>query len=300
LNRQELSKSLKRNLWGYELKSMLNEFIDNISEIKQNQKFKVSGKILNSSTYILKRKTNRIINSSLETQDDIKEAQFIENEENDIISEEFIEGYEGNDQDYDEEAELYEAFAALESENLLTEDQKALFKEEKINRALNLDVSEINRILKNKIHLLEAPPKLIYKKVELKDLADALNNILKSGNKIKEINKIKKKKKIDNTKLPFLPENFIANAKQKRADFEKRINYFYDSLKSQYNGEPISFLHLVAQPSAKALVDTLLIILHLINHKKVEIWKSYVEKNSELKEFNSENNGTSIYLSPLN
>ena len=66
---------MKRNVWSYELKSLLKEFIDDVHELKQNLKFKVSGKILDSSTYVLKTKTNTIINSSMETHEELKEVQ---------------------------------------------------------------------------------------------------------------------------------------------------------------------------------------------------------------------------------
>ena len=283
LNYQALTKSVKRNVWSYELKSMLRGFINDIHDLKQNLKFKVSGKILDSSTYVLKTKTSTIINASLETQEDIKETQAteLETNNNDILSE-----------GYDEEGELFEAFAELESKNLLNEIEKELLKEEKIKRALNLDVSDLNERIKNKIEKLNTPPKLIYKKVELKDLADALNNVFKKKD---TTNSVKKNRDIliDKSKLPLLPENFIANAKNKRANFENRIIEFYETLKKQYKGEPIQFLKLVGQPTAKALVEALLCILHLINHKKIELWKQYNEEDL------SENSGQNLFLSPF-
>ncbi|MFX0187956.1 MAG: hypothetical protein ACFE8A_09480 [Candidatus Hodarchaeota archaeon] len=285
LNYQALVKSIRRDVWSYELKSMLRGFINDIHELKQNLKFKVSGKILGSSTYVLKTKTNTIINTSLETQDDIKEAQAIESKEND----------DNLFESYDEEGELFDAFVELESENLLSEEQKVLLKEEKIKRALNLDVSELNHKIRNKTNRLNNPPKLIYKKVELKDLADALNDVLKR----KSTNIKKKKKLIDSSKLPYLPEKFIANQEKKRANFENRIKIFYETLKNQYEGEPIQFLRLVSQPTPRALVETLLCVLHLINHKKIELWKQYNEENGKLKENFSENSGQNLFLSPI-
>jgi hypothetical protein len=288
LNYQALVKSVRRDVWSYELKSMLRGFINDIHELKQNLKFKVSGKILGSSTYILKTKTNTIINTSIETQDDIKEAQTTESKENDNSSFEY----------YDEEGELFDAFDELESENLLSEEQKALLKEEKIKRALNLDVSELNHKIKNKTNRLNNPPKLIYKKVELKDLANALNAVLKRKDTAGTIIK-PKKNLVDSSKLPYLPEKFIANQEKKRANFENRIKIFYETLNNQYDGEPIQFLSLVNQPTPRALVETLLYVLHLINHKKIELWKQYNEVNGNLKENISENSGQNLFLSPI-
>ena len=283
LNYQALIKSVKRNVWNYELKSMLRGFINDIHDLKQNLKFKVSGKILDSSTYVLKTKTSTIINASLETQEDIKETQTTELEanNNDILSE-----------GYDEEGELFEAFAELESKNLLTEIEKELLKEEKIKRALNLDVSDVNEKIKNKIEKLNTPPKLIYKKVELRDLADDLSNVFKRKDTTRSVKK-NRDIFIDKSKLPLLPENFIANAEKKRANFENRIIEFYETLKKQYKGEPIQFLKLVGQPTVKALVEALLCILHLINHKKIELWKQYNEEDL------SENSGQNLFLSPF-
>jgi len=288
LNYQSLVKSVKRNVWSYELKSMLRHALDDIHELKQNLKFKVSGKILGSSTYVLKTKTNTIINTSIETQEDIKEAQGNDFKENNSNILEF----------YDEEGELFDAFAELESNNLLSEEEKMLLKEEKIKRALTLDITELNQKIKNKTNQLNSPPELIYKKVELKDLADALNEVLKTKDATSKIIK-PKKKIIDSSKLTFLPEKLITDYEQKRANFEKRINIFYKTLKIQYKGEPIQFLKLVSQPTPRALVETLLCVLHLINHKKIELWKQYNKKYGSLRENISENSGQNLFLSPI-
>ncbi|MFX1393389.1 MAG: hypothetical protein ACFFAH_07425 [Promethearchaeota archaeon] len=288
LNYQALVKSVNRNVWGYELKSMLRHALDDIHELKQNLKFKVSGKILGSSTYVLKTKTNKIINTSIETQEDIREIQKTD----------FNENNNNNIEYYDDESELFEAFAELESNNLLSEEEKRLLKEEKIKRALDLDIIELNHKIKNKTSKLNNPPKLIYKKVELKDLADALTEVLKAKDTSSNILK-PKKKLIDNSKLTFLPEKLITDYEQKRANFEKRISLFYKTLKIQYKGEPIQFLKLVSKPTPRALVEALLCVLHLINHKKIELWKQYNKNNGSLKENVSENSGQNLFLSPI-
>lgn len=295
LNQNGLIKSLKRDIWKYELKSMLNGFIDDMGEYQQNIKFKVSGKILDSSAYVLKRKSNNVIHNSLETQEDIKEAQVIEPVDDNLIEDEG-----GDFEEYDEDDEIYEAFCELNAQNLLDNEQWAALQEEKVNRVLDLEASELNkRLRENKSCLINLRPKVIYKKMELKDLSEAFNDALNIKNIEDITQKAKHTEKIKKEDLPFLPENFIANAEQKRANFEKRIDNFYDSLKNHYNNEPISFLSLVTQPSVKGLVDTLLIILHLINFKKIEIWKSFIENGEELREFSSENSGQNIFLSPL-
>ncbi len=297
LNKMELTKSLKRNLWSYELNNMLNGFMANIKNFKQDLKFKLSGKILGTSTYVLKTKSNKIINYSIETQEDINEIQ---NEES--ISQEDILELEGAlIEEYDDDEEIFQAFSELATEKKLTGEQLTSFKEAKIDRILNLDISELNKKInkKKKINLLPVQPKVIYKKLELKDFAEALNDVLKA--KDIHIDKIKarKEKKLEKSDLPFLPENFIINAEKKRANFEKRINIFHENLKKMYEDDPISFLDLVSEPSVKELVDTLLIILHLINHKKIEIWKSFIEESDNLNDSHLENNGHNIYISPI-
>jgi len=295
LNQQGLVKTLKRDIWKYELKSMLNGFIDDMGEYQQNIKFKVSGKILDTSAYVLKRKSNTVINHSLETQEDIKEAQIIE-----PINDEIFEDESEDFEEYDEDNEIYEAFCELDAQSLLDNEQWAALQEEKVKRVLNLELSDLNKRLRDKkSSLINLRPKIIFKKLGLKDLADAFNDAIKVKNIEDLEQKAKQKKLIKKEDLPFLPENFIANAEQKRENFEKRIENFYNSLKEQYNNEPISFLGVVAQPTVKALVDALLIILHLINQKKIDVWKSFIEEGEELKEFISENSGQNIYLSPL-
>ena len=274
LNHQGLLKSVKRNVWSYELKSLLKEFIDDIPDLKQNLKFKVSGKILDSSTYVLKTKTNTIINSTVETNEDLKEAK-TDNLEN-------IQRDNDNNEIYD-------------SLNKKKEDK--LSREERVNQALNLDISDLNTRISSKIKQLNVPPKLIYKKIGLKDLADALNDVLNKKTTAKQIRK-PKDKLIDKSKLPFLPENLIASAEKKRANFEDRITEFINNLKKQYTNKPISFLKLINQPTPQSIVEALLCVLHLINHKKIELWKICNEDDNNLNENMPENSGRNLFLSP--
>lgn len=302
LNQQHLNKTLKRNVWKCEIKSMLSGFMEDINSYQHDLKFKVSGKILNSSTYVLKTKTHRIIDSSLAAQEDIQEAQQIPMlQEEEVADEDFIE-YEDIDDDredsYDDEAELYEAFSELEAHNLLSKEQKQAFTEEKVNRLLSLDTKDLYKTLQQKSCILEAPPKLLYKRVQLKDLSTALTEVLKNKEHLTTVRQIKQRPPIDKAKMPFLPEKLIANAEKKRAHFENRITHFYDNLKEFYSEDPVPFLKLIREPNVDALVEAVLCVLHLINHNKIEIWKSYREGEETIEE-SLENSGENIYLTPL-
>jgi len=248
--------------------------------------------------YILKTKSNRVINSSLETQEEIEEAQKVKiEEENDDLNEDHITS-EDIYEDYDDEAELFEAFSELEAKDKLTKEQIAAFKEEKVKRILNLELSELTKQINNKISSLQIYSKPIYKKIDLKDVAEVLNGVLTSRSKaIKK--QSSKPKKIDKSKLPFLPENLIVNAEKKRMHFENRVQAFYNELKDLYVEEPLSFLDLIEEATVKALVDTLLIVLHLINQKKIQLWKKDDENNKSIKEEISENNGQGVFISPI-
>ncbi|TFF87344.1 MAG: hypothetical protein EU548_10445 [Promethearchaeota archaeon] len=297
LHQRSLKRSLKRNIWGCQLKSMLKTYMEDMDQLRYNLKFKVSGKILNSSTYVLKRKTHTIIDSSLEAQEEIEEIQepdLLEEEE--VEDEAFFEGDEG--ECYDEEAELFEAFSELESQGLLSEEQQEAFKKEKINRILELEPEKLEEKIQQQSALLQAPPKILYKKVQLQDLADALNEVLKNKDQIAK--KPSKEKKIyDKSEMPFLPEKLIANAEKKRADFKNRIDGFFKSLQEEFKGEPLPFLSLVPDRSVKALVESVLCLLHLINHKKIQLWQSYVQDEDDAEDMYSENDGKTIYISPL-
>ncbi|MHA1150173.1 MAG: hypothetical protein ACTSR8_18230 [Promethearchaeota archaeon] len=302
LNKQSLNKTLKRNIWKCEISSMLNGFIEDIDDYKRDLKFKVSGKILNSSTYVLKTKTHKIIDSSLETQEDIQETQqqdILQEEE--VGDEDFIDYEESEDnnyRDYDDEEELFAAFSELEAQNLLSQEQKKAFKEEKIDYFLNLDIKELYNTLQQKTCILKTPPKILYKRIQLKDLSTALTDVLKNKENIKAIRKGTKKQPINKNKLPFLPEKLIVNAEKKRADFENRITQFYENLKAKYQDVPIPFLKMISEPSVNALVEAVLCVLHLVNHKKLELWCSY--KEGEIFEQNGlENSGQNIYITPL-
>ncbi len=271
---------------------MLDGFMNDIGEYKQNLKFKISGKILDSSAWMLKRKSNTVINYSLEAQEDIKQAKIIEPVEDILLEED-----EGDFDDYDDEDELYDAFCELDAQNLLDNEQWAAFQEEKVSRVLDLELPELNKRLKDKKDaFINLRPKVIYRKLDINDLSHALNDVLSKKNIEKQA---KTHCPIKLEDLPFLPENFIANAEEKRASFENRIEIFHNALVDRYNNKPISFLSMVPQPTAKALVDTVLIILHLINLKKIEIWKSFIEEGQGVKELEVKNNGQNIYLSPL-
>ena len=280
LNQRALIKSVKRNVWSYELKSMLKEFITDVHELKQNLKFKISGKILDSSTYVLKTKTNTIINTSIATREDINELQAEKtacnthsNDDNDSIND-------------------------LKNKKCLEESENNISREERVNQALNLNVSDLNKRIKGRINRLDVPPKLIYKKVGLNDLADALNEVLNKKDTIKQI-RDSRKKQIDKSKLPFLPNNLIASAEKKRANFENRISEFVKNLKNRYSGNPIPFLKLIKQPTPQAIVEALLCVLHLINHKKIELWKVCNEDNNSMNEDLAENSGQNLFLSPI-
>lgn len=325
LNRKELSKSMKRDIWQYELKSMLHSFMNNIHDFKDHLRFRVSGKVLDSSTYVLKKKTSRIINHSLDAQEDIEEAQKAEEDvvlESDnsldissnksvILTPDTLEEYlpeelmdefdhlPPEDFDYDD-GEILEAFAELESENLLTEEQKEAFIEEKVNRLIdNFGKDELNQKIANKLDHLHTPQKIIYKRVDLQDLAEALDDVLKNPPKPKKAKSKRKKGKLDKDKLPFLPEKLFNNAEKKREAFQERINLFYDNLVNNYDGAPVSFLKVIPEPTRESLVDTLLIVLHLINHQKIELWKSYTDEEDGLVEIKYENSGKQVLMSPL-
>ena len=315
LNKQELKKAARRDLWQLQVKQMLGGFMKNMHELNQALKFKMSGKVLNSSTYLLKSKTHSIINSSEETQEEIDEAQqpeeppFMQLEGQGLCpadaqmmyGEEMI-GEDCNlplDEEICNEEEIFEAFEELKQDNLLNEEQIEAFQKAKVEHLLNLDSHKLTEKIEKWKKLIEPPLNFIYKKVQFQDLVNALNEVL---NKPKKKKKKKKKKQIDKSKIPFLPDNFISKAEEKRQNFESRIDEFYDHLEMRFTNEPLGFLQLVKETNqeinAKAIVNTLLIVLHLINHKRIELWKSYIKENDQLKERTSENDGSNIYLSP--
>ncbi len=308
LNQDQLVKAARRNLWKYELNELLNDF--DINDLNQEMKFRLSGKILNASTYLLKAKSTSVIDRSMEAQEDIKEAQLKKESQLDLNSEVVSDESLGIPielkqegeipeiicSEYNEDQELYEAFQELENGDLLTAEQKNNFEKEKVNRVLNLEISELDKKLKARLHLIQTPLKVVYKRLELGDLAKDLSVFLKTseiGSSIKAFDE----ECGTSAQLPFLPENFIANAEKKREDFECRMKKFFETLKNQYNGEPISFLKLVAHPTIKALVESLLIVLHLVNSKSIELWQIANRKDSSNAGENAfENSGTSIFL----
>ncbi len=314
MNKQGLSRVLQRNIWSVELKSLLKDFSRDINQLHGDLKFKVSGKVLNSSTYVLKRKTHTLINNSLDTQEEIEEIN-----DDPILAEEELDcdvdfEYDdecsdlsdgdyifdnNNDDNYDsDDDEIFEAFAELEALNLLDEEQKKSFEEEKIKRVLSLDIAELDKKLKDKVKILNVlAPKPKFRRLNLKDLSDVIKDVLENGEQIVKKQKHSRKRELKG-KLPFLPEKLIANAEKKRADFKKRISQFYNEICNQFNGEPVPFLKLIKEPTVEALVDSVMCLLHLINHQKIELWQTYENNKNEVNSENSDN-GQNLYIAPI-
>lgn len=295
LNHQSLKKNIKKDPWQYQLNPMLDGFLNNIKGLKQTLKFKVSGKILDSSAYVLKRKTNCIIDYSLETQDDIEEAQILESEniQDDLMAFEGETIDEGFDE-YDEDMELFKAFNELEENDYLSQAELEAIQEEKIHYLLNLEAEELSNRLEKASKLVEPAPKPIYKKVGLNELADALNDVLKSRDNAKQLKT--PKRKIEKEKIPLLPERLIENGEKKRAIFEERVKNFHEDLIQNYEKkkEPILFLNMVEEATKERLVETVLIILHLINQQKIELWTSVEDHDRE----GGKDDGRNIFISP--
>lgn len=264
LNELSLKKIIRRNIWNCHLDTMLTNYINDIKQEKEEINFRKSGKILFSSSYLLKAKTKCIINDSLDTQDSIEEIEEInENNFEDEILDDYIEKTE-------------------------------------VNR--HLDLRTINQKINNNEICLKSPKNMVYKAINLNDLALALTKVMK----IKDKEKISRKPK-DNFKeqINFLPKSLIENIKEKRENLNIRIQKFYNKLLKTYDNEPISFLDLLNKPNRQDLVDLLIYILYLCNRKKIKIWQRVTqENNNDVQEPKCENyenldNSRNIYISPV-
>lgn len=264
LNELSLKKIIRRNIWNCHLDTMLTNYINDIKQEKEEINFRKSGKILFSSSYLLKAKTKRIINDSLDTQDSIEEIEEInENNFEDEILDDYVEKTE-------------------------------------VNR--HLDLRTINQKINNNEICLKSPKNMVYKAINLNDLALALTEVMK----IKDKEKISRKLK-DNFKeqINFLPKNLIENIKEKRENLNIRIQKFYNKLLRAYDNEPISFLDLLNKPNRQNLVDLLIYVLYLCNRKKIKIWQRVTqENNNDVQEPKCENyenldNSRNIYISPV-
>ncbi|MBA7505106.1 hypothetical protein ES706_03769 [subsurface metagenome] len=264
LNEMSLKKIIRRNIWNCHLDSMLTNYLNDIKQEKEEINFRKSGKILFSSSYLLKAKTKRIINDSLDTQYSIEEVEEInENNFEDEIFDDYVEKTE-------------------------------------VNR--HLDLRTINQKINNNEICLKSPKNMVYKAINLNDLALALTEVMK----IKDKEKISRKPK-DNVKeqINFLPKSLIENKKEKRENLNIRIQKFYNKLLKAYDNEPISFLDLLNKPNRQSLVDLLIYILYLCNRKKIKIWQRVTqENNNDVQEPKCENyenldNSRNIYISPV-
>ncbi len=264
LNEMSLKKIIRRNIWNCHLDSMLINYINDIKQEKEEINFRKSGKILFSSSYLLKAKTKRIINDSLDTQYSIEEMEEI-NENN--FEDEIFDGY---------------------------------VEKTDVNR--HLDLRTINQKINNNEICLKSPKNMVYKAINLNDLALALTEVMK----IKGKEKISRKPKGNiKEQISFLPKSLIENNNKKRENLNIRIQKFYNKLLKVYDNEPISFLDLLNKPNRQSLVDLLIYILYLCNRKKIKIWQRVSQENindeQESKSENYENldNDTNIYISPV-
>ena len=264
LNELSLKKIIRRNIWNCHLDTMLTNYLNDIKQEKEEINFRKSGKILFSSSYLLKAKTKRIINDSLDTQDSIEEIEEInENNFEDEILDDYIEKTE-------------------------------------VNR--HLDLRTINQKINNNEICLKSPKNMVYKAINLNDLALALTEVMKIKDKEKISRKPKDKFK---EQINFLPKSLIENKKEKRENLNIRIQKFYNKLLKAYDNEPISFLDLLNKPNRQNLVDLLIYVLYLCNRKKIKIWQRVTqENNNDVQEPKCENyenldNSRNIYISPV-
>jgi len=264
LNELSLKKIIRRNIWNCHLDTMLTNYINDIKQEKEEINFRKSGKILFSSSYLLKAKTKHIINDSLDTQDSIEEIEEInENNFEDEIFDDYVEKTE-------------------------------------VNR--HLDLRTINQKIKNNEICLKSPKNMVYKAINLNDLALALTEVIKIKDKEKISRKPKDKFK---EQINFLPKSLIDNKKEKRENLNIRIKKFYNKLLKAYDNEPISFLDLLNKPNRQNLVDLLIYVLYLCNRKKIKIWQRVSqENNNDVQEPKCENyenldNSRNIYISPV-
>jgi len=264
LNEYNLKKIIRRNIWKCHLDSLLEDYMNDIKQEKEEINFRKSGKILFSSSYLLKAKTKQIINDSLNTQDNIKEIEG--------INEESIENeYFDNDHE----------------------------KNESIN---HLNAKSLTQRIKDNEICLESPKKMVYKAINLNDLALALTEVIKTKNNEK---KIRKPKENIVDQISLLPKSFIENKREKRENLNIRIQNFYKTVVEAYNKEPLPFLFLLKRPNRQELVDILMYILYLCNRKKIKIWQKVPEENfensgkSKNEKYKNLDNGSNIYISPV-
>jgi len=55
---------------------------------------------------------------------------------------------------------------------------------------------------------------------------------------------------------------------------------------------------LIKEPTVEALVDSVMCLLHLINHQKIELWQTYENNKNEVNSENSDN-GQNLYIAPI-
>lgn len=270
LNDMSMNKIIKRDIWRCEIDTMLSNYVKDVDEKKEPINFRRSGKILFSSSYLLKTKTKLIVSDSISTQEDIEEVENLEECEyyDDVYDSDYTEG----------------------SENKL---------ENRINKLQlkKLSLKTLNEKISNREITLKSPKNLIYKKIDLNDLALALNDVMKLKNKSKSI---KKSVKETQKQIDFLPKSLIQNKLEKRESLSVRINNFYDKLVSNYKDEPLSFIHLIGKPTRQNLINTLIYILHLSTKKKINIWQDLnYFKSDNVEEEDNAHTVNCIYISPI-
>jgi hypothetical protein len=278
LNDLSLKRIIQRDIWNCRIDSMLENYISDVNKDKKDINFRKSGKILYSSSYLLKNKTKLIINDSLSAQEDMEE-----------IEQSIFKSAPEEDFEFDED--LYESDEYTDTGEL----------KKRINRInLNkLSLNELNQKITNREIALKSPKKLAYKKIGLNDLASALTDVMKLKERTKVVRKIVQR---DINDMDFLPKNLIKNQIEKRESLTVRIEKFYNKLTKVYENEPISFLDLIEKPSIQELIDTILYLLHLCTKKKIHIWQDVNQIRTEKSDESENNNGYSlnnIYISPI-
>ena len=133
--------------------------------------------------------------------------------------------------------------------------------------------------------ILSAPGRCLYTKIELSDLSQSLDVVIRN-----RVLRERRKKKAENDteddpskkgdpKNLILPTNFIKNKENARKIMEENIESLYSTLCEIYTGEPIPFYKLIDERTKDGVVHCILYLLHLGNRKKVTLYQKFYDPN---------------------
>ncbi|MHA1715648.1 MAG: hypothetical protein ACTSXP_08380 [Promethearchaeota archaeon] len=271
LNRNEMQKIARNDPWRYEIASKLRDIIFRM-ELQKSINFRLSGIILHSASWLLKEKSESIIDTGNKIQDNLSESE-------DAI----VNG--DKSQDNNNSMDCLDIFNEREKGNLLSRggcpgDINPSGPRVRIPNDFDSIIEVLAKgkdpaskaLIHNRLQHFYVPRRITAKPLTLSDLSTAFNDVVRRKYK-RKLNK----KEIKKVTLPDSIKNQYGDELKIEHIISRLTERIADSFKS--TRKPISFSDLL--PAGKKvekigvviIIKSFLAILQMLNKKIIKAWQ---------------------------